>query len=133
MSNLSFKSIAVAAALAVGALALSHQPAEAGRNKTGAIIAGIAIGALIAGAASHNHRRHHYYPKAHYYAPPPPRRHYVPPPVYHRPPPPPPVAYGYRPAPWTPEWYDYCSQRYRSFDPVSGTFQPYRGPRRLCR
>ncbi|HDO52517.1 MAG TPA: BA14K family protein, partial [Rhizobiales bacterium] len=29
--------------------------------------------------------------------------------------------------------YNYCSQRYRSFDPRSGTFQPYNGPRRLCR
>ncbi|MEF2073730.1 BA14K family protein [Consotaella aegiceratis] len=39
---------------------------------------------------------------------------------------------SYRPAPWTAEWYRYCSAKYRSFDPRSGTFQPYHGPRRLC-
>jgi hypothetical protein len=39
----------------------------------------------------------------------------------------------YRPAPWTPAWYRYCSEKYRSFDPRSGTFQPYHGPRQLCR
>ena len=43
------------------------------------------------------------------------------------------VTYDYRPAPWTPEWYDYCASKYRSFDPASGTFQPYHGHRRLCR
>ena len=43
------------------------------------------------------------------------------------------VSYGGRPAPWTPEWYAYCNSKYRSFDPASGTFQPYHGPRRLCR
>ena len=41
--------------------------------------------------------------------------------------------YSYAPQPWTREWYQYCSQRYRSFDPGSGTFQPYNGPRRMCR
>ena len=51
-------------------------------------------------------------------------------PVYYAPPPA--VYYG-RPAPWTDEWYDYCASKYRSFDPVSGTFQPYHGRRRLCR
>jgi hypothetical protein len=30
-------------------------------------------------------------------------------------------------------WYDYCASRYRSFDPRSGTYQPYNGPRQLCR
>ncbi len=38
-----------------------------------------------------------------------------------------------RPAPFTGPWYRYCSQRYRSFDPRSGTFQPYHGPRQFCR
>ncbi|WP_188052222.1 BA14K family protein [Aureimonas fodinaquatilis] len=41
--------------------------------------------------------------------------------------------YSYAPAPWSREWYQYCSQRYRSFDPQSGTFQPYNGQRRMCR
>ena len=43
------------------------------------------------------------------------------------------VVYDDRPAPWTREWYAYCSSKYRSFDPASGTFQPYHGPRQLCR
>ena len=141
MPKFPLKTIAVAAALSLGAMALS-QPAQAGHRNTAAIIAGIAVGAIVAGAIadSHRHRHHHYnhgYRKRHYkkhryksyyYAPPPPvyykpaRPHYAPPPVAHR----------YAPEPWTPEWYAYCSQRYRSFDPRSGTFQPYHGPRRLC-
>jgi hypothetical protein len=43
------------------------------------------------------------------------------------------VVYDDRPAPWTREWYAYCTSKYRSFDPPSGTFQPYHGPRQLCR
>jgi hypothetical protein len=27
----------------------------------------------------------------------------------------------------------YCLSRYRSYDPASGTYQPYNGPRRYCR
>ncbi|WP_139183966.1 BA14K family protein [Aureimonas jatrophae] len=43
------------------------------------------------------------------------------------------AAPAYGPRPWTREWYNYCSARYRSFDARSGTFQPYNGPRQLCR
>lgn len=46
--------------------------------------------------------------------------------------PPPRRVYGH-PRPWTDAWYAYCSRKYRSFDPRSGTFQPYHGPRTLCR
>jgi hypothetical protein len=36
--------------------------------------------------------------------------------------------------PWTEEWFTYCENRYVSFDPSDGTFQPFGGgPRRLCR
>ena len=55
-------------------------------------------------------------------------RYYEPAPRYYRAAP----VYG-SPRPWTREWYRYCSARYRSFDPGSGTFQPYHGPRQLCR
>ena len=68
-------------------------------------IAGLAAGAIIAGAASQ------------------PRyveRRYAP-------------VRGYGPAAWSRDWYNYCASRYRSFDPRSGTFQPYHGPRQLCR
>jgi hypothetical protein len=35
--------------------------------------------------------------------------------------------------PWTPEWFEYCENRYVSFTPSDGTFQPNNGPRKLCR
>lgn len=61
-------------------------------------------------------------------------------------PPPPPAAYypaqpgyvvEYRPVaaplrPWSPEWYDYCSQRYRSFSPRNGTYIGYDGRAHFC-
>ncbi len=34
--------------------------------------------------------------------------------------------------PWTNAWYDYCSQRYRSFNSRTGTFTDYDGQRRFC-
>jgi len=129
------KGIAVATVLSVGALTLTS-PAEAGRRHhrhhnggaAAAAIIGLGAAAIIAGS----HRRNYYYNYGYspgYYAPPPRPYYYSPPPVSYVPAP----AYAYGPAPWTPAWYSYCSQRYRSFDPRSGTFQPFNGPRRLCR
>jgi hypothetical protein len=43
------------------------------------------------------------------------------------------AAYIGAPEPWTPQWYEYCEAKYRSFNPADGKFQPYSGPRRLCR
>ncbi|EXL04390.1 BA14K family protein [Aquamicrobium defluvii] len=34
--------------------------------------------------------------------------------------------------PWSPEWYRYCSDRYRSFDARTGTFLGYDGQRHFC-
>jgi hypothetical protein len=34
--------------------------------------------------------------------------------------------------PWSAEWYDYCSDRYRSFNPRSGTFIGYDGGEHFC-
>jgi hypothetical protein len=34
--------------------------------------------------------------------------------------------------PWSAEWYDYCSDRYRSFNPRSGTFVGYDGQEHFC-
>lgn len=34
--------------------------------------------------------------------------------------------------PWTRDWYRYCEDRYRSFDPRSGTFIGYDGDRHFC-
>lgn len=122
MSKTIVKGIAVAAALSIGALTFAS-PAEAGRRSRN-----LALGAIIglgAAAIITNSQRRHYYdydyqPRPYYYAPPPVA--YVPAP-----------AYRYAPAPWSPAWYRYCTHKYRSFDPRSGTFQPYNGPRRFCR
>ena len=37
------------------------------------------------------------------------------------------------PPAWTAQRYAYCAQRYRSFDPDTGTYMTYGGERRLCR
>jgi hypothetical protein len=34
--------------------------------------------------------------------------------------------------PWSPEWYDYCADRYRSFDERTGTFRGYDGQDHFC-
>jgi len=49
-------------------------------------------------------------------------------------PPPAPVAYapGYGPPAWSPEWYTYCAQRYRSFNARSGYFIGYDVQPHLC-
>ncbi len=49
----------------------------------------------------------------------------APPPRYYRP-----VAAGLEP--WTPQWERYCSYRYRSFDPRSGTFIGNDGRSHFC-
>jgi hypothetical protein len=131
-------------------------PAEAGhrhwhnRDRGDAValgVLGLAAGAIIGGAIadSNNNRRVYIDPAPTYY---PPQPTYYPPapsyqpafrpaPVYH-------PAPAYRPAPvyrpvvsqgfqpWSPAWYDYCSRRYRSFDPSSGTFVGYDGQERFC-
>ncbi len=52
---------------------------------------------------------------------------------YAYPPPPPYPAPAYGRAPVGSEaWLDYCSRRYRSFDPYSGTFVGYDGRRYPC-
>ncbi len=61
-----------------------------------------------------------------------PRAYYPAAPVYVAPPPPPPVVVYYAPQPWTPEWYAYCAQRFRSFDARSGTYLGHDGYRHMC-
>lgn len=67
-------------------------------------IAGLAAGALIGGAIASAQQ-----------------------PVYAAPPPPYAVAGG-----GDADWLAYCSQRYRSFDPASGTYLSYDGQRYMC-
>lgn len=76
------------------------------RNNSGAVAAGVlgglAVGAMIGAAAA-------------------------------APPPPPPAYYG-APAPvyGGGDWLAYCSSKYRSFDPASGTYLGYDGYRHPC-
>jgi hypothetical protein len=93
-------------------------------------ILGLAVGALAIGAANASRpeyrvyddydypRDRRYYSDRSYY---PVRREYV-------------VDEGYAGAmePWTPEWYRYCEDRYRSFDARSGTFRGYDGRDHFC-
>jgi hypothetical protein len=73
-------------------------------NGVGAGLAGLAAGAIIGGAIASAQQ-----------------------PAYAAPPPPYAVAPG-----GNEEWMAYCSQRYRSFDPASGTFLGYDGQRHMC-
>jgi len=77
-----------------------------GRNNGAAVAAGVigglALGAVIAGAAS------------------------APPPGYYAPP-----AYAPPPPPGG-DWYAYCASKYRSFDPASGTYLGFDGLRHPC-
>jgi len=66
-------------------------------------------------------------PPGYGYAPPPPGYYQPPPPGYYRPPPGP----GYVQAP-PGDAVAYCMQRYRSYDPASGTFMGNDGIRRPC-
>ena len=40
---------------------------------------------------------------------------------------------GYAPEPWSDEWYDYCADKYRSFNARTGMYLTSTGQRRLCR
>jgi hypothetical protein len=102
----------MAAAALIGMAALTlPSPAEAGRGHAwGAGLIGFGVGAIVGSALT---------PREVYVVPPPP------PPAYYGP-----VSYG--PPPWSPDWYDYCSSRYRSFDPRTGYFMGYDGVPRFC-
>lgn len=127
--------IASASLLSAAVVLAAVSTAEAGRRhhrhhghgwETGAaIVGGLAAGALIGSALSAPR-----YPAPVYVAPPPP-------PVYHHRPAPrvyyqQPAPVHYRPAPWSPAWYQYCSSRYRSFDPRTGYFRSYSGRYVFC-
>jgi hypothetical protein len=96
-------------------------------------ILGLAVGALAVGAANASQpeyrvyddypRDRRYYPvRREYVRDYPVRREYVR------------VDEGYAGAfePWSPEWYRYCEDRYRSFDARTGTFRGYDGRDHFC-
>ncbi len=144
MTSTLVKGVAVAAILSIAALALPST-AEAGRYRhyrhhhsnggaaVAAGVAGLAVGVMLGGALARDRYDSTYYEERHYG---PPATVYVERRYYRAGPPPPyapPARVAHRPAPWSPDWYAYCHSKYRSFDRRSGTYQPYHGPRRLCR
>jgi hypothetical protein len=46
--------------------------------------------------------------------------------------PPPPPAPQSGPQPWSPEWYDYCNGKYKSFDAKTGYYTGYDGQQHFC-
>lgn len=149
-----FKS-SIAAAM-VAATAASTVPAQAGdgwhrhdyrrpivveRNSGAELLAagvlGLAAGALVGSALAQQPQpvyREPAYRHPHNFVRPSPDRHYFPPAPHY-------VTVTetvtYEPVyatfePWTPEWYRYCENRYRSFDPATGTFLGYDGIRHFC-
>jgi len=125
------KPVAATLALSIGAASLvgtaearrwHHHHHGNGAGLAAAGIFGLAAGALVGSALS---QPRYYYDD-----------YYQPAPVYVQPPPPavvyqPAQAY-YRPDPWSPEWYSYCSERYRSFNPQTGYFLGYDGNYHFC-
>jgi hypothetical protein len=118
------RSLAAALALTVAAVSMigpadaRHRHRHHHGDAFAAGVFGFAAGALLSGAFS----QPRYYRSAPVYvAPPPPPVIYNPAPVYY-----------VRPAPWSPQWYAYCSDRYRSFDAQTGYFLGYDGNYHFC-
>lgn len=94
-----------------------------GRRNDDAIalgIIGLGVGAIIGGAIANSQNN----PRV-IYRPAPVARDYYPaaPRV---------VNDGGRFEPWTKSWFRYCSNKYRSFDPSSGTYRGYDGRDHFC-
>ena len=96
-------------------------------------VIGLATGVIVGSAlASPPPQRRVYVdrgPVSVYYPPPPPRRQvYRQQPVYQQRQ----VYQSYSVEPWTGAWYEYCSQRYRSFNSRTGTYVGYDGQSHFC-
>ena len=109
---------ALIASLATAAsITMPTSQAQAAGGRNAAFAAGAITGLAVGAIAYHGHRHYGHG----YYRP------------HHRPYRPRPAYYRGRPAPWTGAWYDYCSARYRSFNPRTGYFMGYDGRRHFCR
>lgn len=107
----------------------SKRPVVVYRDRSGDALAagvlGLAIGAIIAGAATAPDPYPPYdlntgnFPGNYPPAPAPYQGH---------------ASYSYSGVaePWTQAWYSYCTQRFRSFDAKSGTYLGYDGKRHFC-
>ncbi|KXF76743.1 hypothetical protein ATN84_11965 [Paramesorhizobium deserti] len=100
-----------------------HRHRNDHRDAWAAGAVGLAAGALIGSALSQ--------PR---YVEPGPVIYQPAPPAYYPPAPRRVVTYqrygGYEP--WSREWYRYCSDRYRSFNPQTGTYRGYDGADHFC-
>lgn len=134
--NKLFKTAVISATLAATVLVSAGTASADGwrrhRNGDGdaiaAGVAGLAIGAIIGGALSEPRSHRRYIDDYPVYDEPVPvyrrTRVIVQEPVYVEP---------MQLRPWSRSWYNYCSQRYRSFDPQSGTYVGYDGEEHFCR
>jgi hypothetical protein len=92
-------------------------------------VIGLAAGAIIGSTLSQQRAEPVYRPRPVYRqvpvydaypdAPPAPRRQYV-------------VRYSSQVEPWSRNWYRYCTNRYRSFNPQTGTYRGYDGRSHFC-
>lgn len=110
------------------------------QNSDGDLIAagilGLAVGAVVAGALAQPEPRGPVYRGPDYgydrdYFPPSPgsaRYDYAPDGAGYG------TGYGYASGlePWSPGWFRYCEDRYRTFNPSTGTFVGYDGDRHFC-
>lgn len=112
-----------------------HRGGEAAALGVIGLATGLIVGSAIANSRANAAPAYETYPDGPYRRPPPP-------PVYED------RDTGYYPPaprrydasavrtqslePWSRGWYSYCSGRYRSFDPSSGTYVGYDGVRRFC-
>ncbi|MCF7672317.1 BA14K family protein [Bacillus subtilis] len=101
------------------------------RDRNNAIAAGVlglAAGAIIAGAMSQPQPQPVYREPIYNAPPPPPRNYYPAQPArgnYGN-------NYGGSYQPWTREWYNWCAQKYRSFNAQTGTFRGYDSRDHFC-
>ena len=91
-------------------------------------VLGLAAGALIVGALANDQPPPDDYGDSYYYRdvrprPAPVRRYYAEPRVVYN--------EGYS-EPWTRDWYEYCSDRYRTFNSRTGTFTGNDGEQHFC-
>lgn len=131
--------LASAAAITFAPVAMGHDNAKAGWSDLGKFLGAMAVTAIIIGAvrAGQNHCHPGYGCHSHLAAGP---YHYHDaygrivydrPVVVAPPPPPPPRVYG---GGYPQAHYQWCANKYRTYDPGSNTYQPFGPyPRRACR
>ena len=90
-----------------------------------AVILGLTGLAIVGGALAHQNRTYDYRHDPNYRHNN--RGHYPPAPKSPRV-----ITYGGSLEPWSPGWYAWCENRYRSFNPERGTFRGYDGKDHFC-